>query len=283
MVDLPAKVYTTESQLRHPGHLFVEMIRDVSASKELAWRLTIRDISAQYRQTVLGILLAFILPLVNTVTWIFLNRSGVVTIEETALPYPFYVFTGTMLWAIFMDAVKAPLSVMTAAKQMLAKINFPTEALIISGIYQTLFNGLIKIMLMLVVMVIVGVYPGWQLLLFPFSVISLILAGTFIGVLLAPMGVLYKDVGNAIPLLMQFFMYISPVVFVVPKDGWASLVFKANPMTPLILTSRNWLTGSSTPLLLHYIWVNVVLLGLFFVVWIIFRVAIPILVERISA
>ncbi len=85
--------------------------------------------------------------LANTAVWLFLNASGIVRMGETVLPYPVYVFTGTMLWAIFMEAASAPLQQTTAAKPMLAKINFPREALIVSGNYQTLFNAGIKIAL----------------------------------------------------------------------------------------------------------------------------------------
>ncbi|MDZ4184574.1 MAG: hypothetical protein U1D97_06300, partial [Desulfuromonadales bacterium] len=98
------------------------MLCDLSDARELAWRLAVRDISAQYRQAFLGFLWAFILPLANTLAWIFLNNAGVVKIADTVLPYPVYVFTGTMLWAIFMDALNAPLQQAIAAKPMLAKL-----------------------------------------------------------------------------------------------------------------------------------------------------------------
>jgi lipopolysaccharide transport system permease protein len=102
-------IYTPDSLLTNPLKLVREMFRDLVSSRELAWRLTVRDLSAQYRQTFLGFLWAIILPLANTLVWIFLSRSGVVNVSETALPYPVYVFTGTMLWAILMDALNAPL------------------------------------------------------------------------------------------------------------------------------------------------------------------------------
>ena len=56
-------VYTPESSLAHPLIMAREMLRDLAASRELAWRLAVRDIRAQYRQAFLGILWALILPL----------------------------------------------------------------------------------------------------------------------------------------------------------------------------------------------------------------------------
>jgi lipopolysaccharide transport system permease protein len=276
-------IYTPQSSMTSPAKMVRTMFKDLFSGKELAWQLAVRDIKAQYRQTALGLLWAFILPLAHTLTWIFLNASGIVTVRETDLPYPVYVFTGTMLWAIFMYAVNAPLQQTTAAKQMLAKINFPREALVVSGIYQTLFNGGIKIVLLLAVLAVMGIWPGWSLLWFPLAVLSLILAGTALGLLITPVGLLYTDVGKSLPLLLQFLMYLTPVVFAMPASGFAAVIYKLNPMTPLILNARNWLTGMPSEYLGYFVTVNVLLLGLLLAVWIVYRAAMPILIERMSA
>jgi len=281
--DLKTTVYSPESSIASPVKLIGGMFRDLMDGRELAWRLAVRDISAQYRQTALGLLWAFILPLAHTFTWIFLNGSGIVSVGETELPYPVYVFTGTMLWAIFMEAVNAPLQQTIAAKPMLAKINFPREALVVSGIYQTLFNSAIKIVLLMAALIILGVYPGWRLVWFPFGVLSLILAGTALGLLITPVGLLYSDVGKSLPLLLQFLMYLTPVVFPMPSSGLAAIIFKLNPMTPLVLNVRNWLTGLPSEYLGYFFLINGLIVALLFIVWIVYRAAMPILIERMSA
>jgi len=280
MKDLPVRIYTKESPVRKPVRLFKAIIRDVWDGRELAWRLSVRDISAQYRQTFIGVLWAFVLPLINTITWIFLNKSGLIKMGATNLPYPLYVFTGTMLWGIFIDALNAPLKQTSGAKGMLAKINFPREALVISGIYQTLFNGGIKISLLFIALFVMRVYPDWHLVFFPFGVFSLILAGTVIGLFITPIGLLYKDIGNSIPLIMQFFMYVTPVVLPMPQSGWAVTIFTLNPMTPLILTARDWLTGFSPEFLVYYLLVNLASIVCLVLLAVVFRIALPILIER---
>jgi len=280
---LKKTVYTPDSALASPAKMLREMFRDLVLCRELAWRLAVRDISAQYRQAFLGILWAFILPLANTLAWIFLNSSGVVKIADTSLPYPIYVFTGTMLWAIFMDALNAPLQQATAAKSILTKLNFPREALVISGIYQTLFNAAIKIALLLGALVFMGIMPSSSLLFFPFGVLSLVLVGTALGLLITPIGLLYSDVGRALPLLMQFLMFVTPVVFPLPKEGLAGTLFALNPLTPIILTTRDWLTGFAPDRLDAFLLVNLAACALLLVVWAVYRLAMPILIERMSA
>ncbi|WP_163336846.1 ABC transporter permease [Desulfopila sp. IMCC35008] len=282
-IPLKTTIYTPASSLASPLKMMQAMFSDLWAGRELAWRLAVRDISAQYRQAILGLLWAFILPLANTLVWIFLSSSGIIAVQGTALPYAVYVFSGSMLWAILMDAVNAPLQQTTAAKGMLTKLNFPRESLIISGIYQTLFNAGIKIILLLAVLPFMGVVPGWHLLLFPLGLISLILVGTAIGLLLTPVGVLYSDIGKGLPLLMQFLMYLTPVVFPMPKAGIAATIYIINPLTPIILTARDWLTGFPSESLPGFLLVNILALLLLAGVWVVFRLAMPILIERMSS
>ena len=282
---LPMKttIYTPDSSLANPFVMTKAMLVDLWAGRELAWRLTVRDISAQYRQTFLGILWALILPLANTVIWLYLNGAGIVVLQETDIPYPVYVFAGTMLWAIFMDAINAPMGQTGSARGMLVKLKFPREALLLAGVYKTLFNASIKIGLLLCTLPFFDVRPGWGLALFPLGVLSLILVGTAIGLFITPVGMLYTDVGRALPLVMQFAMYATPVVFAMPASGLAAKVFAANPLTPLILTARNWLTGGTPEFLGYFLAVNAVAVLLLAVSWIGYRLSLPILIERMSA
>jgi lipopolysaccharide transport system permease protein len=259
------------------------MFRDLAASRGLAWRLAVRDLSAQYRQSFLGFLWALIIHLANTILWIFLSTSGIVRVSDTELPCPVYVLVGTMLWGIFKYAENAPLQITTVAKPMLAKINFARESLVLAGIYQTLFNAAIKVALILAALIFMGFHPGLNLLLLPFGILSLVLAGTAIGLVLTPLGVLYTDVGRAMPLLLQFLMYVTPVVFPMPKAGWTAVLFRVNPLTPLILTARDWITGQATTTLAYFLAVNLVTVALLLVVWAVYRLSMPILIERMSA
>ena len=277
------RIYTPDSSLANPRIMLREMFRDLIASRELAWRLAVRDITAGYRQAFLGFAWAVIMPLANAVIWIFLRGAGVISVGETTLPNWLYAFTGTMIWAILLEAMNAPLQQTNAARGMLAKLNFPREALVVSGIYQTLFNSAIRIALLICGLIVAGVNPGWNVLLFPLGILSLVLVGTAIGLLLTPVRMLYTDVGRGITVLMQFVMFLSPVVFPMPTEGWVATVFKINPLTPLILTARDWLTGSPPEFLVYFLAVNAVALALLLAVWVAYRLAMPIIIERMSA
>jgi len=153
----------------------------------------------------------------------------------------------------------------------------------VAGVYKTLFNAVIKIGLLLCILPFFRVNPGWGLAWFPAGVASLILAGTAIGLFITPVGMLYTDVGRALPLVMQFLMYATPVVFAMPKTGLAARLFTLNPLTPLILTARDWLTGGAPAFLGYFAAVNLAAVLLLLVSWVGYRLAMPILIERMSA
>jgi lipopolysaccharide transport system permease protein len=280
---LPVTIYTSESPIASPGRMFRDMLRDLHASHDLSWRLAVRDISAQYRQTFFGFLWALVLPLANTAVWVFLSVSGILVVGATELPYPVFVLIGTMLWAIFMEAVNAPMLGVSASRDMLAKINFPRESIVISGIYQVLFNSAIKIAILLVALAVFGTYPDWNFLFVPLGVASLLIAGTAIGLFLTPIGLLYTDIGKGLPILMQFLMYLTPVVYPLRAEGTLSGLLLLNPLTPLIETTRAWLTGGTPEWLHYFLLVNFLALFLLLGVWIVYRLAMPIIIERMSS
>lgn len=119
--ELPIVVYTPESKLRSPVTMAKEMWKDLLASRELAWRLMVRDINAQYRQSLLGIFWAFLPPLATALVFVILNSRKIINIGETDIPYPAFVMFGTVLWQVFVDSLNAPLKVVTASKPMLSK------------------------------------------------------------------------------------------------------------------------------------------------------------------
>jgi len=280
---LPIRTYTPESPLAQPAKLWGEMTQDLWAGRELAWRLAVRDISAQYRQSALGVLWALINPLSTTAVWLFLSNSRLVQVAETGLPYPIFVFTGTLLWSILIDSFNGPLQQVNSNKTLLAKINFPREALILTGIYQTLFNAAIKIGILLLVLPFLGIHPGWGGLLIPLGIFGLVLTGTALGLAITPLGVLYGDIGRGIPLITQFLMYLSPVVFPLASKGWTAQVMRLNPLTPLIINARAWFTGQPPQLVGEWVLAVGGSAVLLLLGWMVYRLAMPILIERMSS
>jgi lipopolysaccharide transport system permease protein len=279
---MQTQIYQKETNRNIPK-LLGQSLRDLNASRFLAFQLAKRDITAQYRQSYLGVLWAFIPPLATALVWMFLNSSGTVALDDSGIPYPVYVFSGTLLWSIITESISSPITNTNAAKSILTKINFPKEALITSGILKLLFNTAIKVVLLLVFVFAYGVGFSWSLLLFPFAILGGLIVGTTIGLLLTPIGMLYQDIGKLITFGMQFLMYVTPVVFVVPQSGVMKTLMELNPLTPIVTVGRNLAVGLPVEYLNYFLIVLAVCIPLFFIALVFYRISIPIFVERLSA
>lgn len=281
--ELKTTVYSAESSILKPKQLFSDMWADLVGSKDLALQLAKRDISAQYRQSYLGYLWAFITPLMNSIIWIFLQKTGVVKMEDTGIPYPVYVFSGTLLWQIFTESITSPISQINAAKGLLSKLNFPREALILGGVYKVLFNALIKMLVLIPILFYYKIVPDWTVVFFPFAILSIVSLGVSVGLFLTPIATLYSDINRALPMVMQALMYFSPVVFIIPTAGKMAHLFKLNLTTPLLLTARDFLTAGNLEWLNYFIGVSLISLILLVFAWLLFRITMPVLIERMSS
>lgn len=273
-------IYTPESPLRHPLRLLRTMWRDLLASRELTWCLMVRDISAQYRQSFFGILWAFVPPIATAAVFIILNHEGAIRIQSTAVPYPAFVMFGTVLWQLFTDSLYTPLKVMQTGKNLITKVHFPREAIILSGIGQTLFYSGIRSLILIAVFVVYQVPVGWGLVMSLFLMGLLLLLGVAVGLLLLPLGMLYTDVTAALGTVTSLWFFVTPVVYP-PPDRWPySLLVDLNPVTPLLVGARDLaLNGVLTNGLSVAVVSALTLVALLFM-WVLLRVSLPIWIER---
>jgi lipopolysaccharide transport system permease protein len=276
-------LYTSESQLRRPGLLWHSMVQDLLASRELAWRLLVRDISAKYRQSALGIFWAIIPPVVTAAGFAFAKGSGIINIGATDLPYPAYVMFSMSLWQTFVEALNAPLQAVVGAKAMMARVNFPREALVLAKLGEVCFGFAIKLVLIIGLFLWFRIPVTWAVLLTPVALIHLILFGTMIGLFLAPIGALYSDLLMGITLLTSVWFFLTPVVYPVPTDSIFGAIVKFNPVTPLILTLRELATTGVITNASGFWVVSVLTLFGLLVAWLFYRLAMPYVVERISS
>lgn len=280
---LPVVVYTPESKLKHPLRLLREMGRDLLASRELAWRLMVRDISAQYRQSLLGVVWAFVPPLMLAAGFTYASAANVINVDATELPYPAYVMFSTVLWQTFIEALNGPIQAVSSAKPMLAKINFPREALILAKLGEVFFNFGIKLLLVIGLFVVFAMPVSWTVVLAPVALVHLVLLGTAVGLMLSPLGALYQDVSRGLVVWTGVWFFLTPVVYPVPMGGVLSPLVRLNPVTPLLVTTRELATTGvvSNPV---GFWVAsaLALLGLG-CSWLVYRVTMPMIIERMSA
>ncbi len=277
------KVYTPKSLLRSPIRLLYEIKSDFKQSLDLSIRLAIRDISAQYRQTFLGYFWAILPPILTSLIFIILNNSSLTNLSSSKIPYVVFVFTSTVFWQLFVDSMNAPLKFVTQNKSMLTKINFPRESIIFSGIIQVLFSLLIKLILLIAIILFFQTPVENNIFRLFLSIISILIFGTLCGIILVPLGVLYSDIQQAIAIFIPALMLLTPVVYLPPESGLLLKINMLNPITYLIISARDSLFLSDQT----FFNVTLKIAGISFIAlllsFIVYRIALPHLIERMEA
>ena len=275
-------VYSPESPLKQPFKIVREIFRDIVASRELIWILFTRDLKAQYRQSYFGYIWLFVPVISTTLVWMFLNSTRVIQVAETPIPYPAYVLLGSMIWGLFTASVNQPLGSFTAAKSVLMKLKVAPEVFVLAGLSRIVFELAIRLVVVIPILWLTDIPIAPTFWLFPIGLLSVCTCGLAIGMLILPIGSLYGDVIRFVGTGLSFGMYITPVVYPPPSTGWAANIVNANPMTAMVVTTRDWLTLGHSPLAVQamitaMISVAVLMLGL-----IMLRISLPHIVERMG-
>ena len=275
--------YTAKSDILNPVKLLRDIVADFFGGREVAWRLFLRNIRGLYRQTLLGLFWAILPPLANTAVWLFLRQQGVFDIGDTGVNGAVYILTGMILWQTFTDSFQLPMDVLRRNESMIRKLRFSRESLLLVGVGEVLFDFAIRILLLIPAFLIFQVPIHATLLLMPLAVVLMIMWGMALGLFLMPVGSLYHDVGRFLGMALPFWMIVTPVIYVLPQNRFGELLVWLNPASPLLMLARDWtLLGTSTAptaaLVYALIAVPAFLLGL-----IVYRISMPILIERMSA
>lgn len=280
-MSLKTVVYSSDKKTHFVKEL-KNIFKDISKSHFLAYQMAKRDIQAQYRQSYLGIFWAFAPVLINSLVWLFLNGSGVVTVQGVNMPYPLFVIIGTTLWSVFADTVQSPMVSVNAGKSIMSKINFPKEALLMAGMYKIFFNLGLKLILLIVFLLYFGIKPDINFLYFPFFLMVLLVFSFSLGLIITPIGLIYTDISKIINTGISFLMYLTPVVYAMPKDGFFGLLFKLNPLTYLINDARNSIANQPIEHIVFNFGLLMASIIILLIGLVIFRKSMPIIIEKIS-
>lgn len=258
-----------------------EMLTSLFRSRELIWRLFLRDFSAKYRQSVLGVAWAVLNPILIVSVFIFLNRSGILSISDTKVPYPIFSLIGISLYNVFSTGLAAASGSIVGAGTMVVKINFPKISLVISSIGQALLELAIRLILVLIVFAVYRIAPPWGALLFPLSLIPLLLMTLGFGILLSLLTGVFRDTVHVVSLVTTFLLFVTPVLYPPPTTGLFVNLNTWNPVSHLVVGCRDILITGRLSNGTGFMWASVFSVILFLFCWRVFYIAETRIAERI--
>ena len=211
--------------------------------RDLLYFLAWRDIKVRYKQTFLGILWAVLQPAFMTAAFfIFFGRLAGVPSE--GVPYPVFAFSGILSWQLFAFALAESSNSLVSNERLVTKVYFPRVIIPLASVLAGLVDFLVGFLVLLAMMLFWGISPSVNAWTLPFFIFLALAAALGVGFWFAALNVQYRDVRYTLPFIIQFWLFMSPVVYptsLVPEP-WRVL-YGINPMVGVIEGLRWALLG----------------------------------------
>lgn len=217
--------------------------REVWAHRELFFFLVLRDLKARYKQTLLGWVWVLLQPLMMTAVFtIFLGK--LVQVHTGDVPYPLFLYAGLLPWTFFSNSVSTGSYSLVTSSQMVTHVYLPRFIIPAAAVVVRLSDLLVSSVALVILMAYYGVGINPKLLLLPILLVEITLLALALSLLFSALNVKYRDTGTALPVLLQVWMFASPIVyprFYVPAHWeWA---YQINPLTGIIEGFRSAFLG----------------------------------------
>ena len=217
-------------------------LREIWDYRDLCSLFVKRNITTQYKQTVLGPLWYIIQPMITVVMYMVVF-GGIAKIPTDGLPQPLFYLSGICLWQYFNDCLTKTSSTFTANAGIFGKVYFPRMVVPISTVISNLLRFGIQFGLFLVVYAIYQLFiiPGqihtnWYALLLPLLVLMLAGLALGFGILFSSLTTKYRDMTLLLDFFIRLWMYATPVIYPLSTITNEKLrfVMSLNPLTGIV-------------------------------------------------
>lgn len=235
-------------------------LKEIIRYKSLLKNLARRDFLVRYKQAFAGIIWALLKPLFNVLVFGYL--AGKIAGGGTLNSF-LNVATAMLLWQLFSNVYSDVSNSIIGNVNLFSKVFFPKIIIPLSTLMVCLADFAISLLILVVLFAVSGQPVHWQIVLAPVFILLTLINGFGIGLYFATINVKYRDVKFIVPLILQFGMYLSPVIFpasyylqrLPPSLHW---LFFMNPMAGSIEGFRYCLLGAGSTIDLPYFILSVV-------------------------
>ncbi len=241
-------VTNSSAKRRWPSRL-----RELAATKELAFFFAARDLKLRYRQTFFGVAWAVIQPVAQAVIALFIF-GRLLNAPSDGVAYILFAYTGFVGWTYIQRSFTAASDSLVANPDLLAKIFFPRLHAPLGSVLPALVDLAVGMVLLVPLLAYYDQWPSWRVLTTPLWALALVLCALAPGVLLAAVNINYRDVKHMIPFASQLWFYLTPIAYsstIVPET-WLPL-YRLNPATTALDGLRWALLGTPFP---SYSWIS---------------------------
>ncbi len=231
----------------HSERSLAEDLASIWANRELLMVFVRREISVRYRQAVIGLLWVVLQPILSTAifTTVFIVFVRIPSQEQS---YPLFAFAGIAVWQYFSRVVIDGSNSLIANSALITKVSFSRLIIPMVAPLAAALDCMIAILALIVTALLMGAHVSWTVIFAPLVIFAVASFGYAIALWLAPLNAVYRDIGIALPAVMQVAMYMSPIVYpesLVPERiRW---LFVLNPIAVMVDSMRWVVLGTNAP------------------------------------
>ena len=249
---------------------------------DLLFVLTLRDIKIKYKQSIMGLLWAVLMPMIivgaGMLVRVAMSKMSDAPLGPDNLAS---LCVKAIPWAFFVSAIRFATSSLTTNINLVTKINCPRIAFPVSSVLSSLFDMVVATVPLIGVLLWLGVTPSVMLLWVPVLIGLLVLLVMGLGMALAAGNLFYRDVKYIVEVLLTFAIFFTPVLYDVEMFGDWSFWLLLNPIAPILEGLRSAVVLKATPDLPWFAYTAVVSLVVFAGGWWLFRRLEPVFADRI--
>jgi lipopolysaccharide transport system permease protein len=211
--------------------------------REVLYFLMWRDLKVRYKQTIIGAAWVILQPILITLVFaVFLGR--LIRVPSDGVPYPIFAYAALLLWTFVSNAVLSSTYSLVINAHLITRVYFSRLMIPAAAVGVRLIDLLIAAIVLVGLMICFHVSLTWNILLLPVLIVELAALALAIGLLCASLNVRYRDVGTILPILLQVWMFASPVVYssnLIPES--LRFTYSLNPLAGIIEGARASLFG----------------------------------------
>src|SRR3989339_2446 len=273
MEEKEIKIYEPDNFLKK-GIFFIfrEICGELHRNIWFGFQMFKRDYFAMYRQSLVGISWAFLLPLISVGTFVLLNRSGIFDAGTLDVPYPLFAVLGMTFWQVFATGVIAGTNSLANAGSMIVKINFSKKTLVFASYAQFIIPFIVQMSLAGLLFIFYGISPSAYILLVPVFVLPVVFLGLAVSLVFAMLNAVLRDIGNIISIGVTFLMFLTPVLYKKPETGLLAELSRYNPLFYLVDAPREMILSGGSFHVTGFIVSNGVSLILFLIALAVFHI-----------
>jgi lipopolysaccharide transport system permease protein len=228
----------------------VSHLRELVSYRELIFNLTVRELKARYKSSVLGFFWSLLNPL--GMMLVFTVVFGVLMPNNQIENFPIFLLCGLLPWNFFSAGVMTGINSIVANSNLVKKVYFPREILPITSVLANLVNFLLALVVLFVVLLLFHAHFSPYLWMLPIVILIQTCFVAGMALILATLNVFYRDTLMIMDVVMLAWFFLTPVFYpiqVLPSSYTVlgitldvhRLMYILNPMASLISTYRDLL------------------------------------------